>query len=73
MACYACRRQRKTQDVVHKFVVTLDEMYNGATRKLALNRHIADKEVPAFLLISLSLSVWISIKHLCIPLTLLGT
>eukprot|EP00291_Cryptomonas_curvata_P026829 CAMPEP_0172175338 /NCGR_PEP_ID=MMETSP1050-20130122/14171_1 /TAXON_ID=233186 /ORGANISM="Cryptomonas curvata, Strain CCAP979/52" /LENGTH=452 /DNA_ID=CAMNT_0012847427 /DNA_START=1 /DNA_END=1355 /DNA_ORIENTATION=+ len=37
-------RQRKTQDVVHKLAVPLEEMYNGATKKLALNRHIADSQ-----------------------------
>jgi len=37
-------RQRKTQDVMHKLSVPLEEMYNGATKKLALNRHIADKD-----------------------------
>jgi DnaJ family protein A protein 2 len=36
------RRQQKTQDVMHKLSVPLEELYNGSTKKLALNRHIAD-------------------------------
>ena len=37
-------RQRKTQDVMHKLGVPLEDLYNGATKKLALNRHIADSQ-----------------------------
>ena len=36
------RRQQKTQDVMHKLSVPLEELYSGSTKKLALNRHIAD-------------------------------
>lgn len=36
------RRQQKTQDVMHKLSVPLEELYMGSTKKLALNRHIAD-------------------------------
>ena len=38
------QRQRKTQDVMHKLGVPLEELYNGSTKKLALNRHIADSQ-----------------------------
>ena len=30
------------QDVMHKLSVPLEELYVGSTKKLALNRHIAD-------------------------------
>uniref|UniRef100_A0A7S0HYG2 J domain-containing protein n=1 Tax=Hanusia phi TaxID=3032 RepID=A0A7S0HYG2_9CRYP len=37
-------RQRKTQDVMHKLSVSLEELYCGSTKKMALNRHIADSQ-----------------------------
>ena len=33
-----------TQDVMHKLSVPLEELYVGSTKKLALNRHIADNQ-----------------------------
>jgi len=36
------RQQQKTQDVMHKLSVPLEELFVGSTKKLALNRHIAD-------------------------------
>jgi hypothetical protein len=41
------RRQQKTQDVMHKLSVPLEELFVGSTKKLALNRHIADGQVGA--------------------------
>ena len=32
------------QDVMHKLSVPLEELYVGSTKKLALNRHIADNQ-----------------------------
>ena len=37
-------RRRKTQDVMHKLTVPLEELYCGTTKKLALNRHFADSK-----------------------------
>uniref|UniRef100_A0A7S1SKP9 Uncharacterized protein n=1 Tax=Tetraselmis chuii TaxID=63592 RepID=A0A7S1SKP9_9CHLO len=34
------RRERKAEDVMHRLKVSLEEMYNGATRKLSLSRNI---------------------------------
>ena len=34
--------KRKGQDVVHALKVTLEQLYNGATRKLAINREVID-------------------------------
>ena len=34
--------KRKGQDVVHGIKATLDQLYNGATRKLAINREVVD-------------------------------
>eukprot|EP00210_Caulerpa_lentillifera_P006733 g6435.t1 len=34
------RQEPKGQDIVHKIITKLDEMYNGATRKLALTRKV---------------------------------
>jgi len=34
------RRERKGKDVVHQLSVTLDEMYNGSVRKLALQKNV---------------------------------
>ena len=34
--------KRKGQDVVHPIKVTLEQLYNGATRKLAINREVID-------------------------------
>lgn len=33
-------RQRRSKDVVHQLSVSLEEMYNGATRKLALQKNV---------------------------------
>mmetsp|Transcript_66705 Transcript_66705/g.159163 ORF Transcript_66705/g.159163 Transcript_66705/m.159163 type:complete len:366 (+) Transcript_66705:3-1100(+) len=38
------QRKRKTQDVMHKLTVPLEELYCGTTKKLALNRHFADSK-----------------------------
>ncbi len=38
--------KRKGQDVVHAIKVTLDQLYNGATRKLAINREVIDSSEP---------------------------
>jgi DnaJ family protein A protein 2 len=38
--------RRKGQDVVHAIKVTLDQIYNGATRKLAINRDVIDSSEP---------------------------
>ena len=38
--------RRKGQDVVHAIKVTLDQLYNGATRKLAINREVIDNSEP---------------------------
>eukprot|EP00798_Chlamydomonas_sp_ICE-L_P019376 gene19376-26025_t len=34
------QRERKSEDVLHKLAVTLEEMYNGATKKLSLSRNL---------------------------------
>ncbi|XP_013776149.1 dnaJ homolog subfamily A member 1-like [Limulus polyphemus] len=34
------RRERRGKDVVHQLGVTLEELYNGATRKLALQKNV---------------------------------
>lgn len=34
------RRERKGKDVVHQLSVTLEELYNGSVRKLALNKNV---------------------------------
>ncbi len=34
------RRERKGKDVVHQMAVTLEEMYNGSVRKLALQKNV---------------------------------
>lgn len=46
------RRQQKTQDVMHKLSVPLEELYVGSTKKLALNRHIADGQVTSAITVS---------------------
>lgn len=33
-------RERRGKDVVHQLTVTLEELYNGATRKLAVQKHV---------------------------------
>lgn len=33
-------RERKSEDVLHKLQVTLEELYNGATKKLSLSRNL---------------------------------
>jgi DnaJ family protein A protein 2 len=38
--------RRKGQDVVHAIKVSLDQLYNGATRKLAINREVIDNSEP---------------------------
>ena len=34
------RRERKGKDVVHQMGVTLEELYNGSIRKLALQKNV---------------------------------
>jgi DnaJ family protein A protein 1 len=34
------RREKKGKDVIHQLSVTLEELYNGATRKLALQKNV---------------------------------
>ena len=34
------RRERKGKDVVHQMAVTLEELYNGSVRKLALQKNV---------------------------------
>ena len=38
--------KRKGQDVAHGIKASLDQLYNGATRKLAINREVIDTSVP---------------------------
>ena len=38
--------KRKGQDVAHGIKATLEQLYNGATRKLAINREVIDTSVP---------------------------
>jgi DnaJ-class molecular chaperone len=38
--------KRKGQDVVHGIKATLEQLYNGATRKLAINRDVIDNSQP---------------------------
>lgn len=33
-------RERRGEDVVHRLKVTLDELYNGSSRKLSLSRNV---------------------------------
>jgi DnaJ homolog subfamily A member 2 len=35
--------KQKGQDVVHSMKVTLEQLYNGATKKLAINREVIDQ------------------------------
>lgn len=37
------RRRQKTKDVVQPLKVTLEQMYNGATKKMAITRQVIDK------------------------------
>jgi len=37
-------RRRKTKDVVHTLSVTLEQLYNGATKKMAVNREVLDQK-----------------------------
>lgn len=34
------QRERKSEDVLHKLAVSLEELYNGATKKLSLSRNL---------------------------------
>lgn len=34
------RRERKGQDVIHQLSVSLEELYNGTVRKLALQKNV---------------------------------
>lgn len=34
------RRQRRGEDLVHPLKVTLEDLYNGAQRKLSLSRNV---------------------------------
>mmetsp|Transcript_17663 Transcript_17663/g.15042 ORF Transcript_17663/g.15042 Transcript_17663/m.15042 type:complete len:94 (+) Transcript_17663:3-284(+) len=38
--------RRKGQDISHVLEVSLAQFYNGATRKLAINRVVIDRSVP---------------------------
>merc|ERR550532_571937 len=38
------RRRPRTQDVVQPLKVTLEQMYNGATKKMAITREVIDKK-----------------------------
>jgi len=38
------RRRQKTRDVVQPLKVTLDQLYNGATKKMAITRQVIDKK-----------------------------
>jgi len=38
------RRRQKTKDVVQPLKVTLEQMYNGATKKMAITRSVIDKK-----------------------------
>merc|ERR1740123_417093 len=38
------RRRQKTQDVVQPLKVTLEQLYNGATKKMAITRQVIDKK-----------------------------
>ena len=40
------RGKRKGQDVVHPLKLTLEQLYNGVTKKLAVNRDVLDPSVP---------------------------
>merc|ERR1712070_293438 len=37
-------RKPKTKDVVHTLPVTLEQLYTGTTKKMAVNRDVVDKE-----------------------------
>ena len=37
------RRERRGKDVIHQLSVSLEELYKGAVRKLALQKNICDK------------------------------
>jgi len=37
-------KRRKTQDVNHTLQVTLEQVYNGCTKKIAVNREVIDKK-----------------------------
>ncbi|GFH11188.1 uncharacterized protein HaLaN_06649 [Haematococcus lacustris] len=37
---YDQQRERKSEDVVHKLTASLEEMYNGVTKKLSLSRNL---------------------------------
>jgi DnaJ family protein A protein 2 len=37
-------RRRKTKDVVHQLPVTLEQLYNGMTKKMAVNREVIDQK-----------------------------
>merc|ERR1719245_2858257 len=38
------RKRQKTKDVVQPLKVTLEQMYNGATKKMAITREVIDKK-----------------------------
>jgi len=38
------QRRKKTKDVVHQLGVTLEQLYNGATKKIAVSRDVIDKQ-----------------------------
>jgi len=40
----ANRRRQKTKDVVQPLKVTLEQLYNGATKKMAITRQVIDKK-----------------------------
>lgn len=34
------RRQQRSKDVIHQLSVTLEQLYNGAVKKLALQKNV---------------------------------
>jgi len=40
----AAKKRQKTKDVVQPIQVTLEQMYNGATKKMAITRQVIDKK-----------------------------
>ena len=48
------QRRRKTKDVVHQLGVTLEQLYNGATKKMAVNREVIDALGPDGMLVNVS-------------------
>lgn len=51
------RRERKGKDVVHQLQVTLEELYNGSVRKLALQKNVVCEGCAGECPVSMSLLV----------------